>query len=127
MPLLVSVGVVELTVAVLSGWLMVVLVQAPDAQRRAGVQQLKRVRQAHLDLVMMGVILVAVGVAVQPLPLWIVVLVAFGAVAQPLGFLPLAVRPELARNAIFQVLGVLLFAATTIGWIGLAATVIARW
>jgi hypothetical protein len=54
-------------------------------------------------------------------------LVAFGAVAQRLGLLPLAVRPELARNAIFQALAVFLFAATSIGWIALAATVIARW
>jgi hypothetical protein len=64
---------------------------------------------------MMGVIEVAGGAAVQPLPLWIATLIAIGAVAQPLGFLPLAARPDLARNAVFRALAVLVFLATTVG------------
>ncbi|KAA2252395.1 hypothetical protein F0L68_35700 [Solihabitans fulvus] len=124
MPLLVTVGVAELTVAVLSGWLMVLVVRAPAVLRRAGVRQLKRIRQAHLDLVMMGVIQVAVGAAVQPMAGWIAALIAFGAIAQPLGFLPLALRPQLVRAPAFQVLAAVVFTATTVGWVALAVRVI---
>ncbi|MGI5127256.1 hypothetical protein ACQEVB_10635 [Pseudonocardia sp. CA-107938] len=124
MPLLVVVGVVELAVAVVSGWLMVLVVQSPALLRRAGVRQLKRIRQAHLDLVMMGAVQVAVGGAVQPVPVWIAVLITFGAIAQPLGFLPLAVRPQLVHLPAFQVLAATVFAVTTVGWVALAITVI---
>ncbi|MFG2077094.1 hypothetical protein [Nonomuraea maritima] len=124
MPLLVIVGIAELVVAVLSGWLMVVVVRAPTALRRVGVRQRSRIRQAHLDLVMMGVIQVAVGTAVRPLTLWVALAIAFGSVAQPLGFLPLALRPHLARNPTFQLLAAAVFTTTTVGWIVLAAELI---
>lgn len=73
---------------------------------------------------MMGVIQVAVGTAVRPLTLWIALLIAFGSVAQPLGFLPLALRPHLARSPAFQLLAAAVFTATTVGWIALAAELI---
>jgi hypothetical protein len=63
--------------------------------------------------------------AVRPLPRWIAVLIAFGAVAQPLGFLPLALRPHLVRTPAFQVLAAAVFTVTTVGWVALAVTVIA--
>jgi hypothetical protein len=68
MPLLSQLGIVELTVGVLSGWLMVLTIESPGLLRRAGMRHLGRIRQAHLDLLFQGVILVAVGLAVDPLP-----------------------------------------------------------
>ncbi|NBH03479.1 hypothetical protein GTY80_09495 [Amycolatopsis sp. SID8362] len=116
-------GIAELTVAALSGWLMVLVIQAPSALHRVGVSRPKRIRQAHLDLVMMGTIQVAVGAALPALPLWIAALVTLGAVVQPLLFLPLAVRPGLSRVRGFQALVAAVFAATSVGWVALAITV----
>lgn len=123
MKLLVVAGIAELTVAALSGRLMVLAVQAPSVWRRAGVTRPKRIRQAHLDLVLMGSIQVAVGAAVPDLPLWVTVLIALGAVVQPLLFLPLAMRPGLARARGFQTLVAAVFAATSVAWVALAVTV----
>ncbi|MGW5723381.1 hypothetical protein ACWEVP_44945 [Amycolatopsis sp. NPDC003865] len=120
---LVTAGIVELAVAALSGWLMVLVIQAPSVLRRAGVSRPKRIRQAHLDLVMMGTIQVAVGAAVPEPLFWIAALIAIGAVAQPLLFLPLAVRPGLSRARGFQALAAAVFAATSVGWVALAVTV----
>ena len=120
---LVTAGITELTTAALSGWLMVLVIQAPSVLRRAGVRRPQRIRQAHLDLVMMGTILVAAGAAVPRLPGWVAMLITLGAVLQPLLFLPLAVRPGLARARAFQTLVAAVFAATSAGWVALAVTV----
>lgn len=44
MTALVKFGMLELAVAVLSGWLMVATVEMPDALRQHGVIHLKRIR-----------------------------------------------------------------------------------
>ncbi len=88
----------ELTVGVLSGWVMVMTIEKPELLRRAGVRHLGRIRQAHLDLLMQGVSLIAVGFAVDPLPAWIGILLVLVVLA---GF--------------------------TIGWVALAITAAGRW
>ena len=97
MPLLAKLGVCELTVAALSGWLMLATVERPEALRRRGVLHLGRIRQSHLDLLFMGTILTAVGIAVDPIPAWVGALLVLGAFVQPLMFLPLAFNSGLAR------------------------------
>ncbi|MDQ0381988.1 hypothetical protein [Amycolatopsis thermophila] len=49
-----------------------------------------------------------------PLAGWIALLIAFGAVAQPLGFLPLALRPHLVRTRAFRLLAAAVFTGTTV-------------
>ena len=71
MPLLVKLGICELAAGVLSGWAMIAIVERPEALKRLGVRQLGRIRQTHLDLLMQGTILVAVGAAVTSVPTWI--------------------------------------------------------
>lgn len=74
----------------------------------------------------MGVILLAAGAAVRDVPPWIVALIVAGAYGQPLTFLPLAYRASIQQAVVYRVLATALFTATSVGWVGLAVTVLTR-
>lgn len=126
MPTLVKIGLLELTVAVLSGWLMVLRAEEPGLLHRLGVQHLRRVRQMHLNFLLMGIILVGVGLAVQPIPTWIAALVVTGAIVQPLLTVPVAFSADNASSSVFQIVTGASFVGTSVGWIGLAVVILGR-
>jgi hypothetical protein len=126
-PLLSLLGIFELTVGVLSGWLMVMTLEAPDVLRRLGVRQMGRIRQAHLDLLMQGTILVAVGLAVDPLPTWIGVLLVAGAFLAPPLLGVLAVYPGWQKESIaYKAINTVVLGGFTVGWVALAITAAGR-
>ena len=125
-PLLVKIGLLELAVAALSGWLMVMRVQESKLLRRAGVRQLGRIRQMHMNFIMMGLILVGVGLAVQPLPTWIGVLLAIGALVQPVMVVPIALRPSTTEANAYKAFSGIVFTGTSIAWVALAVEVLSR-
>jgi hydroxylaminobenzene mutase len=124
--LLVKLGICELAVAALSGWAMVAIIEWPEALKRAGFIHLGRIRQAHLDLLFMGTIVTVVGLAVNPVPTWVAALLVFGAFLQPLMFLPLGVRPELAQKLAYRGFSGLLFSASSVAWVALAVIALSR-
>jgi hydroxylaminobenzene mutase len=126
MPLIVKLGICELAVAALSGWAMVAIVEKPEALRRLGFRHLGRIRQAHLDLLFMGTILTAVGVAMNPVPTWIGALLVLGAYMQPLMFVPLAVNSELRQDLVYRALNSTLFVGFSVAWVALAVTALSR-
>jgi hypothetical protein len=127
LPLLVKLGISELAVGVLSGWAMVAMVERPEALKRAGVRQLGRIRQTHLDVLMQGTILAAIGAAVGSVPVWIGILLVTGAYLAPLGLGVLAFRPELQKGSnIYRGLNTAVLAGFTVGWVALAVTVLWR-
>jgi hydroxylaminobenzene mutase len=126
MPLLVKLGICELAVAALSGWAMVAVVQRPEALRRVGFRHLGRIRQTHLDLLFMGVIVTVVGLAVQPLPVWVGVLLIAGAYMQPMMLLVLAVDAQMTENIVYAGFNGMLFLASSIAWVSLAIIVLSR-
>jgi hypothetical protein len=126
-PLLSLLGIFELTVGVLSGWLMVMTLEAPDVLRRLGVRQLGRIRQAHLDALMQGTILVAVGLAVDPLPDWIGVLLVAGAFLAPPLLGVLALYPELREESVgYKAINTVVLGGFTVGWVALTITAAGR-
>jgi hypothetical protein len=127
LPLLVKLGISELAVGVLSGWAMVAMVERPEALKRAGVRQLARIRQTHLDLLMQGTILAAIGAAIGSVPVWIGILLVIGAYLAPLGLGVLAFRPELQKGSnVYRGLNTAVLAGFTVGWVALAVTVLSR-
>lgn len=78
---------------------MIAMVEEPEALKRLGVRQLARIRQTHLDLLMQGTILVAIGAAVASVPTWIGILLVLGAYVAPLTLGVLAFRPELQKGS----------------------------
>jgi hypothetical protein len=127
LPLLVKLGICELATGALSGWAMIAIVEKPDALKRIGVRQLGRIRQAHLDLLMQGTILVAIGAAVTSVPTWIGILLMLGAYVAPLTLGALAFRPELQKESIlYRGLNTAVLAGFTVAWVALAVTVLSR-
>lgn len=127
MPLVAKLGICELTIAALSGWLMVATVERPETLKQIGLRHLGRIRQAHLDLLFMGTILTAVGIAANPIPNWVAALLVLGAFVQPLMFLPLAVNAELVRSSsIYRAVNTTVLVGFSAGWVALAIVVLSR-
>ncbi len=115
-------GLVELAFGALSGWLMVIVVDQPERLTRAGVKAPGRIRQAHLDFILMGILLIAVGLAVPELAtVWQVLLVA-SAWVNPAMFLPLAINPDVRQHAAYRGLALLSFLAMSAGTVAAAVT-----
>jgi hypothetical protein len=107
----VRIGLVELAIGGLLGWAMVVRDERPEWLRRIGVVAPQRIRQVHLDYVMMGLILIAVGLAVPDLPTAVAVALVFGTFVNPFLFVPLAFEPDVEKRLWYRALAVVSFLA----------------
>jgi hypothetical protein len=114
-PTLAKIGLVEIAVAALLGWLLVVRLENPDLLRRLGVKSPRRILQCHLDQVMMGLILIAIALAVPDLPDWIKVPVVFGTLMNPLLFLPQAFSDTVGDTVAFKAVSAVSLVATSGG------------
>ena len=119
-PTLAKLGLFEIAVAALLGWAIVARLERPELLERIGVRSPRRIMQCHLDQVMMGLILVAIALAVPDLPSAIAAPVAFGTIVNPLLFLPLAFDEGISRRLPFRALGIVSFTATSGGLLAVA-------
>jgi hypothetical protein len=102
-------GLIELALGGLLGWAMVVRDERPEWLRRIGVVAPQRIRQVHLDYVMMGLILIAVGLAVPDLPMAVAVALVFGTIVNPFLFVPLAFDPDIDKRLWYRALATVSF------------------
>jgi hypothetical protein len=105
----VRIGLIELALGGLLGWAMVLRDERPDLVRRIGIVAPQRIRQVHLDYVMMGLILIGIGLAVPRLPTWIGAALVFGTAVNPFLFVPLAFDPDAEKRAWYRVLATVSF------------------
>ena len=120
MSLLATLGLWSLALGALSGWLVAASIDRPDVLRRLHIKHPGRIRQTHLDWIMMGLILLAVDLAVDGIPTWIVALVAFGTVVNPLLFVPLAFDATASDRRPYRAVTLVSFAALSGGLTALA-------
>ncbi len=113
-------GLIELAIGGLLGWAMVIRDERPDWLRRIGVVAPQRVRQVHLDYVMMGLILIGVGFAVPDLPTVIAAALVFGTLVNPFLFVPLAFDPDVDKRAWYRALAVVSFIGVSGGLVAAA-------
>lgn len=102
-------GLAELALGGLLGWAMVVRDERPEWLRRIGVVAPQRIRQVHLDYVMMGLILIGVGLAVPDLPTAVAAALVFGTIVNPFLFVPLAFDPEVDKRPWYRALAAISF------------------
>jgi hypothetical protein len=111
----VRIGLIELALGGLLGWAMVVREERPEWLRRIGIVAPQRIRQVHLDYVMMGLILIAVGLAVPDLPTAVAVALVFGTFVNPFLFVPLAFDPEVEKRFWYRALAAISFVGVSGG------------
>jgi hypothetical protein len=116
----VRIGLVELALGGLLGWAMVIREERPEWLTRIGIVAPHRIRQVHLDYVMMGLILIAVGLAVPDLPTEIALALVFGTAVNPLLFVPAAFDPDVDKRLWYRALSVVSFLAVSGGLVAAA-------
>ena len=116
----IQIGLVELAIGGLLGWAMVLRQESPELLRRIGIVAPQRIRQIHLDYVMMGLILIGVGLAVPDLPTAIAVALVFGTAVNPFLFLPLAFDPDIEERLWYRSLAVVSFLGVSGGLVAAA-------
>ena len=121
MDLLIQVGLIELAIAALLGWAVVVKTQKPDWLKRIGVIQPHRVLQVHIDYILMGLIAIAVGVVLPDIPDLAAYLLVFGTFVNPLLFVPLAFSKTVDRKPWFRALSIVSFLAISVALVWAAA------
>ena len=122
MSVLVQIGLFELAFGALLGWAVAGNLLAPEVMKRVGIVSPRRIMQAHLDYIMMGVILIAVGLAVPQLATWIAVLVVLGTLLNPTLFLPMAFNEKVTSTTAFKAVSLVSFVATSVGLVGAAVS-----
>jgi len=116
----VRVGLIELALGGLLGWAMVIREDKPEWLQRIGVVAPHRIRQVHLDYLMMGLILIGIGLAVPDLPCAVAVALVFGTVVNPFLFVPLAFDPAIEKRAWYRLLAAISFVGVSGGLVAAA-------
>jgi hypothetical protein len=124
---LVVAGLTELAMGALTGWPMALAVSRPDDLAKIGIRSGARLRQWHLDLIMLGSLTAAAPKLVPDLPRKVSVPLAVGAWVNANAFGVLAVRPELKDHPAYRTAVGASFVSASWGFTGLAATAWARW
>jgi len=114
MNLLIQVGLIELAIAALLGWAVVVRSEKPEWIQRIGIVQPHRILQIHLDYIMMGLIAIAVGVVLPDIPKPAAWLLAFGTFVNPFLFVPLAFSKNADGNLLYRLVSVISFGAISV-------------
>jgi hypothetical protein len=117
-------GLVMVAVAASFGWVVLGAYERASWMARFRISQPRRLLQAHLEMLLMGGLFMAAGLAVPAAPLWLVAVLVYGGVVAPLMFLPVAVGRELTAPLV-RVLDRSSLVALSGGWVALA--VVAFW
>jgi hydroxylaminobenzene mutase len=117
---MIRIGLIELALGGLLGWAMVIRRERLEWLSRIGIVAPQRIRQVHLDYVMMGLILIAVGLAVPDLPTAVAVALVFGTAVNPFLFVPLAFAPDTEKQLWYRLLSIVSFIGVSGGLVAAA-------
>jgi hypothetical protein len=120
-------GLTELAAGALTGWPMALAVNSPDDLAKIGIRSGARLRQWHLDLIMLGSLTAAAPTIVRDPPRKVAIPLAIGAWTNANAFGVLAFRPELKDHPAYRAAVAASFITTSWGFTGLAAVAWKRW
>jgi hypothetical protein len=124
---LVVAGLTELALGALTGWPMALAVSQPEQLKKIGIRSGARLRQWHLDLIMLGSLTAMAPRLVPNPPRGVAIPLTVGAWTNANAFGVLAVRPELKDHPLYKTGVVASFLSTSWGFTGLAVTAWSRW
>lgn len=124
---LVASGLAQVALGALTGIPYAVATYKPELLDRLGVRAPGRVRQLHLDLVMMGGLVTATGAALPRLPRSVAVPLAVGCWTNALAFAPPAITPSIENSPTFRAAVAASFVTTSAGWVAVAVVALRRW
>jgi len=120
-------GLVQIAAGALIGFPYAAAVYKPELLAKTGVKAPGRIRQLHLDLIIMGGLVTATGIAMPRLPRSISVPLAVGCWTNALAFAPPAVRPNIEKAPLYRALVAASFVTTTASWVAVAGVAMRRW
>ncbi|MGW5193410.1 hypothetical protein ACWEOO_29460 [Kribbella sp. NPDC004138] len=124
---LVASGLLQIALGALTGFPYAAATYKPHLARQLGIQAPRRIRQLHLDLVMMGGLVTATGVALPRLPRAVAVPLAIGCWTNALAFAPPAMRPAIEQSKPYRAVVGASFAVTSASWVAVAGIALHRW
>jgi hypothetical protein len=119
-------GLTQIAIGALAGFPYAATTYEPELLGRLRVRAPDRIRQLHLDLIMMGGLVTATGVALPRLPRAVTVALAVGCWTNALAFAPLAITPSIATSPAFRTAVTASFVTTSAAWITAAAVAVRR-
>ncbi|MFD1343058.1 hypothetical protein [Litorisediminicola beolgyonensis] len=117
-------GMISLALGGLSGFVMLAVVDYPDLIRKLGIVDTRRVRQVHLDWIIMGLVMVAVALAAPDLPAPAVYATLFGGVVNPATFIPMAFSRTASEHPAFRAISMISFISLNVGLVWAACHVV---
>ncbi|GAB3930326.1 hypothetical protein GCM10029976_031890 [Kribbella albertanoniae] len=120
-------GLAQIAVGALTGFPYAAAVYKPELLAKTGVQAPGRIRQLHLDLIIMGGVVTATGLALPRLPRAVSVPLAIGCWTNALAFAPVAIRPSIEQAKPYRAAVTASFVTTTASWVVVAGIALHRW
>jgi hypothetical protein len=120
-------GLTELALGALTGWPMALSVTQPAELEKLGIRSGARLRQWHLDLIMLGGLTAASSRFVPEPPAAVALPLAVGAWTNANAFGLLTFRPDLKDHPLYKAGVIASFVSTSWGFTGLAAVAWKRW
>jgi hypothetical protein len=120
-------GLAQVALGALTGIPYAVATYKPHLLSNLRIRAPHRVRQLHLDLVMMGGLVTAVGAAVPRLPRVVAVPLAVSCWTNALAFAPPAINPSIENSPAFRALVAASFVTTSASWLAVATIAARRW
>ncbi|RKS93473.1 hydroxylaminobenzene mutase [Microbacterium sp. AG790] len=118
-------GMISLALGALSGFILLMAVDYPERLRKMGIVDPARVRQVHLDWIIMGTVMTATALAVPQMNVFTAILVLIGGVVNPATFVPMAFSRTVATTAAFQIVSFASFTSLSLGLVLAVVEVIA--
>lgn len=119
-------GLSELALGALTGWPYALVIADPEKAKQVGIKSGARMRQWHLDLILLGGLTVLASTAVEDVPKAVGVPLSIGAWTNANAFGVLVVKPGAKDHPLYRAAVSASFAAVSWGFCGLAVTAARR-
>jgi hypothetical protein len=120
-------GLAQVALGALAGFPYAIATYKPERLSALQVRAPHRIRQLHLDLIIMGGLVTATGAAMPRIPRVVAVPLAVGCWTNALAFAPPAITPSIEGSPAFRALVTASFLTTSTSWVAVAVIALRRW